>query len=192
MRLSRSTAIISAILLSLLLPSCAAGGEDEELAKTIQDEFQNAQSVYFSSDIRADYGQRVFDFGVTYSGSAGKGTLTVTEPEIIAGVAVDISDGGATLEYDGAEVYTGEILPDGLSPVDAPPMLLKAWSEGLITETVSEDWEGSDCLAALFRIDERTDMRTWFDEKTSLPLHAEVYFDGYMVLSFNFFDVKVE
>ena len=157
----------------------------------IQRTFSNASGVSFAADIRADYGDRVMDFGVDFSGLPEAGVLTVTSPAIIAGAQVKLGDGGAALSFSGAEVYTGEILPDGLSPVDAVAVMVDTWGEGLVTETVAESWNDTDCLAALFRVDDDVDLRTWFGPD-GLPLHAEFTFDGYTVISADFYDMKVE
>ncbi len=157
----------------------------------IQQTFSGAASLSFAADIRADYGDRVMDFGIDFTGKPEAGVLTVTSPELIAGAQVKLGDGGAALSYSGAEVYTGEILPDGLSPVDAVPVMVSAWGEGLVTETVKERWGDTECLAALFRIDDDVDLRTWFDG-AGLPLHAEFTFDGYTVIATDFYDMKVE
>ncbi len=159
--------------------------------REIQQSFLDAEGVSFAAGLTADYGDRVMDFGIDFTGRADSGVLTVTSPELIAGAQVKLGDGGAALSYSGAEVYTGELLPDGLSPVDAVPVMVSAWGEGLVTETVKEKWEGVSCLAALFRIDDDVNLRTWFDE-AGLPLHAEFTFDGYTVISADFYDMKVE
>lgn len=172
------------------LPSCSKAEQENQMDE-IQQSFFNASGVSFAADLTADYGDRVMDFGLDYSGSAGSGVLTVTSPETIAGAQVKLGDGGATLSFDGAEVYTGELLPDGLSPVDAVPVMVSAWGQGLVTETVREKWDDVSCLAALFRIDDDVNLRTWFDE-AGLPLHAEFTFDGYTVISTDFYDMKVE
>ena len=178
------------VFLLICLCSCSKAGEEDRI-KEIQQSFLDAAGVSFAADLTADYGDRVMDFGIDFTGSDDNGVLTVTSPESIAGAQVKLGDGGATLSYSGAEVYTGELLPDGLSPVDAVPVMVFAWGAGLVTETVKEKWNGESCLAALFRIDDDVNLRTWFDE-AGLPLHAEFTFDGYTVISTDFYDMKVE
>ncbi len=179
-----------AFLSCLFLASCS-GVSSDRAAEEIQRSFRDADSVAFDADVRADYGDRTFDFGVKYQSSGDMGLLSVTSPEIIAGATVRIGDGGAVLAFDGAEVYTGEILPEGLSPVDAMPVMVSSWRDGLITETVREKLGDEDCVAAVFRVDDRVDLRTWFDGE-GLPLRAEFSFDGYTVVSADFYDMKVE
>lgn len=190
MRLSRS--ICTFFALAALLSSCSGGKDEAELMEELQSDFRSASQVSFSADIEADYGDRVYTYGVDYSGALSAGTLTVTAPDTVAGVTVRIADGCASLSYGGTEIYTGEILPGGLSPVDAVPVLLGAFSNGLVTETVMEKLGDTDCLAALFSVDERVEARAWFDTDSSLPLKAEISLDGARVVSCDFYDMKVE
>lgn len=189
MRISR---LFPCFLAILALSGCGGGPGPEELAAQIEASYAQAAQVDFAARIRADYGDRVYDFTVSCSSGADGGVLTVAEPEIIAGVTVRFSSDGATLAYDGAEVFTGEILPEGLSPVDAVPMLLDLWRDGLVTEAVFEKRDGEECLAALFHVNERVESRTWFSKNTWLPLRSEVYLDGYTVIGCDFYNVRAE
>ena len=56
---------------------------------------------------------------------------------------------------------------------------------------MKERWGDTDCLAAIFRVDDDVDLRTWFDGE-GLPLHAEFTFDGCTVITADFYDMKVE
>lgn len=181
---------VFALLLVLIFALSACGGPSSgEALEGIRKEL-SAASLRFDADIRADYGERVFDFSVAYASSGDGGTLTVTAPEIIAGAQVRYADGGTSLAVGDVEVYTGEILPGGLSPVDAVPVMTNAWTDGLVTETVREKYEGESCVAAIFRIDDDTDLRTWFTEQTGLPAAAEFIFDGHTVITVRFYNVE--
>ena len=180
--------LLPLLLLLLSLPACGRPGTDEAL-EDIRAGLSG--SVAFDAAIRADYGDRVFDFSVRYASSGDGGTLTITAPEIIAGAVVRYSGGATALAVGDAEIYTGEILPGGLSPVDAVPVMLDTWVNGLVTETVGETLDGADCVAALFRVDDDVDLRTWFDRETSLPLRAEFAFEGSTVITAEFYDMEV-
>ena len=189
MRISR---LFPCFLALFVLSGCGGGPGPEELAAQIEAGYAQASEVDFAAHIRADYGDRVYDFTVSCSSDAGGGVLTVAEPELIAGVTVRFSPEGAVLGYDGAEVFTGEILPEGLTPVDAVPMLLNLWRGGLVTEAVFEKRDGEECLAALYHVSDRVESRTWFERDTWLPLKSEVYLDGYAVIVCDFYNVRAE
>ncbi len=173
----------------MLLSSCRPGFDGEETAKELQKSFAGAEQIRFTADIRADYGDRVWDFSVSFRGTAGEGEVTVTSPQEIAGTTLRFSAGESYLLRGDREIYTGEILPQGLSPADVLPMLLDQWAGGLIVETVRENLEGEECLSVLFRVDERVTARTWFTLKTLLPKAAEVTLDGFTVVMVKFGDV---
>lgn len=191
MRSARVFAVFLAVLLVVSLSACKSAPSGDVL-DGIREELRGALAVNFTADIRADYGERVFDFSVTCAASGGTGTLTINSPEIIAGAKVLYSDGATTLSVGDAEIYTGEILPGGLSPVDAVPVMLDTWKNGLVTETVRERYGGEECIAAIFRIDDDVELRTWFSEATSLPARAEFIFDGYTVIAADFYDMEAE
>ena len=59
-----------ALLSCLFLASCS-GVSSDRAAEEIQRSFRDADSVAFDADVRADYGDRTFDFGVKYQSSMG-------------------------------------------------------------------------------------------------------------------------
>lgn len=193
MRHPRLFSTLFAFFLLLTLTSCAPGGQTpEEAAEAIRAELSAAQTIQFTADISADYGDRVYSFGVSAVWQGDEGVITLSKPDIIAGVTVKLAEGGSTLSWSGAEVYTGEILPDGLSPVDAVPALLNVWREGLVTEAVRETLGDQDCLSVLHMVTDQVNARTWFTEATGLPLRAELIFDGCTVITCDFYNVKAE
>ncbi len=174
-----------------LLCGCGCGGGksvDTEM-RELQEALAACESFRLVADLRADYGDRVYDYRVRFDGNAEEGTVSILAPENVAGAAVRFGADGTALGFDGTDVYTGELLPEGLSPVDALPMMVSAWREGLVTETVRERLDDTDCLASVFMISEEVSLRTWFDRCTGLPLRAEVSFDGYTVLTASFYDI---
>lgn len=192
MRISRFFARLFVLSALIFLPGCGGGPGPEELAGQVQESFLASQEILFAADIRADYGDRTCDYSVSFEYGPDGGVMTVAEPAIIAGVTVRFTADGATLSYDGAEVFTGEILPGGMSPVEAVPMLPGLWRDGLVTEAVFEKLNGEECLAVLFRVDERVESRTWFSKDAWLPLRSEVYLDGYTVIGCDFYNVRAE
>ncbi len=181
--------LLPALAAALLLSSCSGGSGDRDILEEFRESL--GTELLFAADIRADYGERVFDCSINYKGDVDAGTMTVSSPELLAGVTVELADSGASLKYGGVEVYTGEILPGGLSPVDAVPLLLGCWSGGLATESVRETLDGEECLAVLFDVDDRVDTRTWIEVRTLLPLRSEITLDGYTVITVDFRDMKI-
>ena len=181
-----------AVLILTTLSSCSKSPSPEEELQEIQDEFLSVDSISVIASITADYGQRVYNFRLNYESDGENGLITVLEPESIAGAAVEIVDSASTLTFQGARVYTGEILPDGLSPVDSLPAMVSACRQGLATQVFREDWENTACLCAVFIISEDVELRVWFDEAARLPLHSEFSFQGYTVITCDFDNISAQ
>lgn len=175
-----------------LLVSCSAGVPLSETVREIQDSYCSAGKISGITALSANYGEKVYDYRISFEISPSGGTLEILEPEEISGVTARISDGGATLSFDGAEVYAGEILPDDISPVSAVSVMADIWKNGLSTESVRESFDGTDCAAVSFRVSDDVFLRTWFDLETHLPLQAEFVYSGYSVITCSFDNVRVE
>ncbi len=171
-----------------LLLLCACGA-DEDITGEIQKLYSAPESAAVNARVRADYGERVYDFALECLFSGDGGTVTIREPEELEGVTARLAEDGITLCYEEAEVFTGALLPDGMSPVESVAVMLRAWGGGYVTESVRENYGGTACRAVTFRISDTAQVRTWFEEDTLLPLHAEIYSDGFAVILCDFENV---
>ena len=66
--------------------------------------------------VTADYGQRVYEFELDAAVNGEETVLTVTAPELIAGVTARTAGTEGALEYDGVILETGALSRGGLSP----------------------------------------------------------------------------
>lgn len=172
--------------LSLTLCSCGAGQTAEEKAMEIQAEYAAWDTLTITADVTADYGDRVYEFKLRYTGNDTEGTVEVLSPEEIAGLTAEILPDGSSIEYDGAELSLGELTSGGLSPMDCLPMMIAEWSEGYVDRAETDNIDGTDTLAVTYTLSENESLITWFEADTNLPVRAEVYFDGSMVLCCEF------
>lgn len=181
------------LLVILILSSCQGSkNSGTELALDIRASLLEAVKLEMTAAVRADYGERVYDFTFKYSGKADKGELEITAPESIAGLKANISVTGGTLEYDGAVLDTGAVTEDGLSPAAAIPVLISQWQSGYISGCNYEKLDDNEALAVTTDITETVKQRTWFDVKTHLPLRAELSENGKMVIACVFNNVIIE
>lgn len=180
------------IALLLLLAACGGegggGNEAEQLVLEIRGEYLNMAGCTASMDVIADYGERVYQYGVdvTYERD-GETVLTLTAPENVAGVSAHLEKGRTALEFDGVRVETGPLTDDGMSPVDAVPALLKAAREGFLAECVLEEADGVRLLHAASRDPEKSpgsgvEIQLWFDAQTHDLVRGEISQDGYTVI----------
>ncbi len=122
----RRTLCALMIPLVLLLSACGGkGSEAEELLQKIRGSYLEMTACSGHMDLTADYGQRVYTFGVDFTWEReGESVLTLTAPENVAGTTARIARGETVLEYDGVSVETGPLDSAGLTPMDVLPALL--------------------------------------------------------------------
>ena len=177
----------------VLLGSCSAAGVSlSDTVHEIRQWYSQSSRISGTTAITANYGEKVYDYRIAFDLSSDGGTLEILEPEEISGVTAVVGRDGVTLSFDGAEVYSGEILPDGVSPVSAVPVMAGIWRTGLIIESVRESRNGTDCASVTFRVSDDVSFRTWFELETHLPLYAELIYNGYSAVTCSFDNVRVE
>ncbi len=177
------------ILLLALLCACGGGNADNELVLSLREDFQNMDAWSGEMELTADYGQRVYDYSVSFTGSQEEGTtLTITAPEEAAGITAVAKEGQTWLDYDGVRLETGPLDPQGLSPMDALPALLTELETGTVAE-VGTETDGDLSLLRLTLRDPEVTPGTgretvfWFDKAQKTLLRAELRNDGATVVS---------
>ncbi|MDR1298785.1 MAG: outer membrane lipoprotein-sorting protein [Oscillospiraceae bacterium] len=180
---ARSICLISVAAAAALSVACSGRAEREALEADIKDSFRGAGGIEATANITADYGDNVFDFTVKYVGTADMGTVEILKPDQVAGAVAKVTFPECYLEYDGASVEAGPLTGDGLSPVQALPVLLGQWTDGYPEIMSSERVGGIDALAIETQITDTVSQKTWFDPETLLPVRSEIYDTGKMVVS---------
>ena len=176
-------ALVLMITLTLLC-GCSAKGGAEDKAIEIRSKYLESAELSLRADMTADYGDRVYDYSVVYSGDGKTGRLDIEKPLEVAGITVLFEEDGPRLMFDGALLDTGPLWADGASPAEAFPMLIDAWRRGWISSAYRESLGGRVCvvLEIFTGSDESRMARTWFYEDTLEPAAAELYSDGVSVL----------
>ncbi len=187
------------IIALFLLAACggkAGTGKAEELALTIRTEYLAMTSCTAKLAVTADYGERVYDYGLDMSWSKDIGfTLIVTAPEDLAGVTVKIEAGQTALEYDGARIETGAVTPGGLSPIDALPTFLDYARKGYISECGEEELGETPALRVHYREADSApgaglEADLWFDPVSHAILQGELSSEGLTVIRCLFSDFQ--
>ena len=177
----------------LLLGGCGGRSHSEKAAfLKLRSMWLEKGSVTLRSEVRADYGERVYDFTLRYEGGGESGVLSVEKPLELEGVEAELSEKGVTLRYDGVLLDTGAILGN-LSPLEAFPLLVRTWQSGFVTDCWRESWNGEACLTARFDLTEAGEAEerlcvSRFRPKDGTPLSAEFLADGRTVLSCEFIE----
>ena len=151
---------LCALMMILTLTLAACGGEGgrgaEEMMLETREKYLEMTDCSGHMDMTADYGRRVYEFGVDFSWTkGGETTLKLTAPENVAGATAHISKGETALEFGGAMLETGPLNSAGLTPIDALPALLGYAREGYLAECALEDWDGVELLGTPTRVSPR-------------------------------------
>lgn len=177
-----------------LLTACAPAGETpEDAAFRLQERYRSVAGFTATVDLTAEYGDKVYDFTVDAECRRdGETVLTITAPELIAGITARLAEGETVLEYDGAALSLGDLDGEGLTPVSAVPELFRQAASGYMARCAWADGEQTK-LQALCRDPEAeegtgAEFLMLFDRATFAPIRAEMSRDGVRVLTAQFSD----
>ena len=174
---------LAALAVVLILAACSGGGQSvQERVQEIRADILQAQRIVINAQVTADYGDRVYEFTIRYTGLANAGEIAILAPEQVAGITAEVSPDGAALVFDGARLDTGRLTNGGLTPVGAIPWLIYEWQSGSIEHVGTERFGDADTLTFETFVDESVSQRTWFDSGTLLPIRSEIRYNGAVVI----------
>jgi len=174
----------------LLLAGCGGGGVDEaeQMALEIRAEYLSMTGCMADVAVTADYGDRIFECKLELDHTAGKeSVLTVEEPELFKGVTARLREGEVLLEFDGLCLETGPLTGEGISPLQAVPVLLEQVREGFISQWGMETLGENECVFFTTSDPNRqpgegTCFTVWFEREDFAWRKGEITVDGRSVL----------
>lgn len=188
--------VLMTMALALLLTGCGRGqGNPADQAAAIQACYGQLTAMQAQAQVTADYGDRAYQYTVQCQGNAQSGSLTVLEPDSIAGAGTRWEDGKTCLDYEELTLETGQLSPDGLSPADALPVILQTCANGALLESGWADWgQEEPCLYLLLQNpnQEESTVALWADPETCALCQAEVRWEEQTVIRFAFTDFQLE
>lgn len=138
-------ALSCVLMMTLLLSGCQAGsvGETpEEAALALREEYQALAGWSAAVDVSVCYSEAVFDFTLDARWQReGETVLTITAPELVAGITARIAQGETVLEYDGAGLSLGLLDSSGLTPVSAVTAIMAQIEKGYMAKCA---WAGEE------------------------------------------------
>ena len=178
--------IVSCVLMMALLCGCAAQREEspEQAAARLRTMYLAAEGCELSADITAEYGEQVFDFSVDARWMReGETVVTITQPELVAGITARIREGETVLEYDGVGFSLGTLDESGLTPMSAIPGLLESISDGYMARCSFVGEGDGRRLAVQFRDPDAgagtgTETEMLFDPVSGGLCRGEISVDG--------------
>lgn len=171
-------------LMILLLPlNGCFGGEGQkalDTALTIRGEYLSMPDFSTRVLLQADYGQRVYDYTVDLSVTGEEMTLTVIEPELIAGISARIKADSLFLEYEELCLETGPLDESGLTPITSLPAMFRAVREDYLTSYCFDE-DGSlrvSCGDPDLTLGTGIEYTLWFHPETHDLIRGEIAVDG--------------
>jgi len=173
----KSIRLLLPVLLALTLmlqTGCVSAGKSAEKTAEEVRALYTGKTVSLTAEIKADYGEKMYAYTIDYDGASR--TMTVTAPETVAGVRITLKDGedGTILSFDGAQLDTGALTEDGMSPVSALPTLVRLWTDGYVVSAYFETIHGVDAIAVKTEVSQHATGTTWFDRADGMPLKSEI------------------
>lgn len=170
------------LLLILLLTGCADAPKEMDRALALRAKLLQASSCSFDAVITADYGDRLYTFGMRCTADEkGDMTFLVTAPETISGITGQITREGGALTFTQTALQFGLLADDQLSPVSAPWVLVKTLRGGYITSAGMEN----DALRLSVNDSYEEDalnLDIWLNRE-DVPQRAEICYAGKRILS---------
>ena len=179
---------VAALMMTLLLvlTGCEGQGRPAPEARARQ-HYAGLTGFSAQGEIRADYGDKVYEFEVSVVGDLTSGTLKVTAPASVAGTSFTWMEGAGAVTYGEITLETGALSPDGLSPVDALPVVLQSLSAGTTVTACRETLEGEEVLfwelAPPNLTAEESTVLVWLDRQDWKLLQWEITSRGTTVVS---------
>ena len=179
--------ILTCFCAVLVLTGCASSsGGEMNRALALRGKLLKAESWGFQAEISADFGEKVYDFGMDcQADDKGNVAFTVTAPETISGITGEISAQGGKLTFDGTALDFGLLADGRLSPVSAP-WVLRGGSitgvgeqDGRLVLNVNDSYK-DDALTLDVTLDEN-----------DLPARAEIFCQGKRILSMTLKNVVI-
>ena len=161
------------LIICLLLAGCG-GREFSDAHEELSQRLGSVEALSFTANVRAEYENKTARFTLNYSEDSEGGSVTVVAPQLIAGVTARVKPDGASLEYEGISLGTGELDDYGLAPMSALPMLVQA----LKTGALDSGWTEGDYTVMQINSTDTLSCTVWFTPDTMTPCQAELISDG--------------
>ncbi|MGI5971773.1 MAG: hypothetical protein ACOX7P_08635 [Oscillospiraceae bacterium] len=183
---------IGALMMTLLVLTGCGREKAIDQAHRLQSELARINGCKMEAEVHADYGDRTQDFVLRYELDESEGLITVLAPEIIEGLAVSLKGDELEMLINDVRLETGKLDPEGLTPISALPVMLRAWREMPILSAGREKHEGADALIITFGPEtEKPAHCLRFDVENGMPLTAEIYSGGRAVITCRFTDFEI-
>ena len=163
----------------LLLCACGAAEKNMQAPVALRTALMEAGCCRFTLELTADFGDYTRDYTLDCWGeAAGDATMMILEPEIARGVSAVVGGENAQVSYDGTILAVEKFESRPISPMAAPMLLTRAWSQGYI-RSAGRDGDLDQVCYQLSYGGRELEIVTWLAGQT--PVRSEIT-DGKNVL----------
>ena len=121
--------MISALMMTCVLLAGCGGRTQQEHFEDIRGAIADAGSIAFTAAVTANFEDRTEEFTLDCLRQAGDWTMTVMQPELIAGVTAHMSGAESDVVYGSVMLSTGDLTDCGILPISAAPVALDTLTE---------------------------------------------------------------
>ena len=170
----------------MLLALCACAKQSAFDMKSVAEFYANVQSASATAQIETNTGV-LANYKIEYSRQGDRSQVSITEPAALAGITAEISADMALVTYADSTSFEC-LLPEyfGYTPISALDGVMRDLATALIGNYNFEKRGEQKTVALTYTQDlagVAGEKRIWLDAQTLLPLYAEIYLDGDMVMS---------
>ena len=174
--------LLGLVLAFMMLSGCK--NQNEELNQVLQmrEKLQQSNGCSFSADITADYGDKIYVFGMDcLSDNQGSLSFTVKNPETIVGITGHIDASNGKITYDDKVLLFEKIVDGQIAPITVPWLIVKTLHSGYITAAGKDENYIHATINDTYD-EQALELEFWFNEDCC-PERCEVLWQGRRVLS---------
>ena len=169
------------VVLLVVLTGCSQKSEELSVAMGLRDKLLSGSGCSFQVKVTADYGDAIHDFSMDcQADNTGKVYFAITQPQSIAGIQGNISDGGGHITFENQALYFPLLTDDLLTPASAPWIFLKTLRSGYLTSACREGELIHLTVDDSYAEDALT-LDIWLKEE--VPVRGDILHDGKRILS---------
>lgn len=170
------------LLCVIFLTGCGKETGEMNRALSMRSSLQSSNGCSFDSRITADYGDKVYVFGLQCRvDKTGAMDFTVTEPESIAGITGRIAEGTGKLTFDDVALAFDLLAEDQISPISGPWILIHTLKGGYLKTCSTENEMLRLQIHDSYREDAlQLDIRL---DAEDIPRSGEIFWKGRRIVS---------
>lgn len=178
------------ILLTFVLAACSALPSDNTLSyDKVSTALSEIKCISSDAAVTLLSDEENLVYKLNYIKSNDGEQITVLEPDAIAGSQIPLTDGNVTIGEKGNMPVSGVGLDSGITPLNTIPSIISILINDVPSDTSSETLADYQCTVFTYEFkknDASVIVRTWVDNKSIIPVKAQIFTDGVQTIDCSF------